>query len=243
MLQLLLDGHEVLRSILTETPRRSAPGHPRTRCGQRRRSAVPGGGTDFDRSRIRRQPSRDSARKVMDEIDPPAGEMVRAVWFAGGSNGTGGRQLLLLTIHHLVVDVVSWHILVSDIKEAWRSVQAGVAPKALPEFTSYRRWSQLMWERAGRTGGFGPARLLECAGPWFRSRAGYAACGSDSRHLVPVAGHHGVHPGRGHRAPAGRAHSRRPDARNLVVRRDDRHRELASCSQPGSVVGRAHHTG
>ena len=55
--------------------------------------------------------------------------------------------MLLITAHHLAVDVVSWHIMLGDIAEAWRSVQSGAAPKTLPEFTSYRRWSQLMWER------------------------------------------------------------------------------------------------
>ena len=70
--------------------------------------------------------------------------MMRAVWFRGAERG----EVLLITAHHLAVDVVSWHIMLGDIAEAWRSVQSGAAPKTLPEFTSYRRWSQLMWERA-----------------------------------------------------------------------------------------------
>ena len=69
--------------------------------------------------------------------------MMRAVWFRGGRR----REVLLITAHHLAVDVVSWHIMLGDIAEAWRSVQAGAVPKTLPELTSYRRWSQLMWER------------------------------------------------------------------------------------------------
>jgi mycobactin peptide synthetase MbtF len=81
---------------------------------------------------------------VIDEIDPRAGAMMRAVWFDGAAD----RQMLLLTIHHLVVDVVSWHIVLSELAEGWRSVRAGAAPKALPEFTSYRRWSELLWDRA-----------------------------------------------------------------------------------------------
>jgi mycobactin peptide synthetase MbtF len=66
------------------------------------------------------------------------------VWFSGAERG----DVLLITAHHLAVDVVSWHIMLGDIAEAWRSVQSGAAPKTLPEFTSYRRWSELMWERA-----------------------------------------------------------------------------------------------
>lgn len=145
VLQLLLDGHEVLRSIMTETPE-----------GSRLLTREPGVVNAADVLSRVDMPTptdaelasavADTARAAMDGIDPRTGALVRAVWFAG----TKDRQTLLLTIHHLVVDVVSWHILVSDIKEAWRSLQAGTTPKALPEFTSYRRWCELMWDRAGQ---------------------------------------------------------------------------------------------
>ncbi|OBK18183.1 non-ribosomal peptide synthetase [Mycobacterium asiaticum] len=141
ILQLLLDGHEVLRSTLTETP-----------DGARLVTRPPGVVSAAELLSEVKVPTGtalatvipDAARTVMDEIDPHAGAMVRAVWFTGA-----GADVLLLTIHHLVVDVVSWHILVSDIQEAWRSLQAGETPRVLPEFTSYRRWCRLIWERAG----------------------------------------------------------------------------------------------
>src|SRR5262249_22968546 len=37
-----------------------------------------------------------------------------------------------------------------DLAAAWRSVKSGTPPKILPESTSYRRWSELMWERAAK---------------------------------------------------------------------------------------------
>ncbi len=142
MLQLLLDGHDTLRSILTDTPE-----------GPRLVTREPGVVRAADvLTRVQVSSSTDaelcsaiadSARAVTEEIDPRAGAMMRAVWFRGGRRG----EVLLITAHHLAVDVVSWHIMLGDIAEAWRSVQAGAAPKTLPEFTSYRRWSQLMWER------------------------------------------------------------------------------------------------
>jgi mycobactin peptide synthetase MbtF len=87
----------------------------------------------------------ESARRAIDDIDPRTGTMVRAVWFSGAESG----HVLLLTAHHLTVDSVSWHILLGDVTEAARSMHAGEVPKMLPEFTSYRRWSELMWQRAG----------------------------------------------------------------------------------------------
>ncbi len=144
LLQLVLDGHESLRSILTDTPdgARLVTRQPGVVLAAEVLSRVElSTSTDTELAAL----VRSSARRAIDEIDPRAGAMMRAVWF----DGTADRQMLLLTIHHLVVDVVSWHILLSDISEGWRSVRAGAAPKSLPEFTSYRRWSELMWDRAG----------------------------------------------------------------------------------------------
>ncbi|HTQ22191.1 amino acid adenylation domain-containing protein, partial [Mycobacterium sp.] len=143
MLQLLLDGHDTLRSILTDTP--AGP-----RLVTRQPGVVVAGdllsevalpnSTDTELTAAIAQ----SARSVTEEIDPRAGAMMRAVWFSGAQR----PSVLLITAHHLAVDVVSWHIMLGDIAEAWRSTKSGAAPKILPEFTSYRRWSELMWERA-----------------------------------------------------------------------------------------------
>ena len=144
MLQLLLDGHDTLRSILADTP-----GGPRlvtrepgvVNAAQLLTEVELSNSTDTElASAITR-----SARAVTEEIDPRAGAMVRAVWFSGADRG----PVLLITAHHLAVDVVSWHIMLGDIAETWRAAKSGTnAPKSLPEFTSYRRWSELMWQRA-----------------------------------------------------------------------------------------------
>lgn len=133
MLQLLLDGHEALRSILVDTA-----------DGPRLVTREPGVVAAADIVRAVDGPISVAARLIIDEIDPTAGAMVRAAWLLG----TDGRPALLLSVHHLVVDVVSWQIILTDLAESWRSLTAGATPKALPEFTSYRHWSQLMWQRA-----------------------------------------------------------------------------------------------
>ncbi|ASL14400.1 amino acid adenylation domain-containing protein [Mycobacterium intracellulare subsp. chimaera] len=133
MLQLLLDGHEALRSILVDTA-----------DGPRLVTREPGVVAAADVVREVDGPISVAARQIIDETDPAAGAMVRAAWL----RGTDGRPVLLLSVHHLVVDVVSWQIILTDLAEAWRSLTAGATPMALPEFTSYRHWSQLMWQRA-----------------------------------------------------------------------------------------------
>ncbi|HEY2502229.1 MAG TPA: amino acid adenylation domain-containing protein [Mycobacterium sp.] len=143
ILQMLLDGHDTLRSILADTPQgprlvTREPGVVRA-AGLLTRVELPKVAEAELAAAIT-----ESARRVMDKIDPREGTMVRAVWLAGGEQ----NQMLLITVHHLAVDVVSWHIMLGDIAAAWHSMKSGAAPKTLPEFTSYRRWSELVWERA-----------------------------------------------------------------------------------------------
>ncbi|MET4050127.1 amino acid adenylation domain-containing protein/non-ribosomal peptide synthase protein (TIGR01720 family), partial [Rhodococcus sp. UYP5] len=72
-----------------------------------------------------------------DRLDPTVGRMIQLVWFADGS----GRGRLLIVAHHLVIDGVSWRILVPDLASAWAHAVAGTEP-ALPETgTSMRRWA------------------------------------------------------------------------------------------------------
>ncbi|WP_449479670.1 amino acid adenylation domain-containing protein [Streptomyces atroolivaceus] len=63
--------------------------------------------------------------------------MMRAVW------RREARQLVLV-VHHVVVDGVSWRILMEDLATAWRQVASGV-PVELPAVgTSFRRWTQAL---------------------------------------------------------------------------------------------------
>nr|WP_309142746.1 non-ribosomal peptide synthetase [Streptomyces javensis] len=75
------------------------------------------------------------------ELAPRDGEMVRAVWFDAGP-GRPGR--LLLVAHHLVVDGVSWRILLQDLADIATAVAAGREPELTPVGTSVRRWSELL---------------------------------------------------------------------------------------------------
>ena len=65
--------------------------------------------------------------------------MLQAVWFDAGAAQPGR---LLLTIHHLSVDGVSWRILVPDLASAWQAVASGREPALPPRGTSFRRWAQ-----------------------------------------------------------------------------------------------------
>ncbi|MFE3453510.1 amino acid adenylation domain-containing protein [Nonomuraea sp. NPDC059194] len=82
-------------------------------------------------------------------LDPAAGVMLQAVWSAAA-------RRLSLVAHHLVVDGVSWRILLADLAQAARAVAAGEPVKLPPVATSFARWSRLLAEDA-----LTPARQAE----------------------------------------------------------------------------------
>ncbi|MGQ4374368.1 amino acid adenylation domain-containing protein [Streptomyces sp. SAS_267] len=77
-------------------------------------------------------------------LDPQAAVMADFVWFAAAS----GPGRLLVVLHHLVVDGVSWRILMSDLAEAWQQVRTGATPELPPVTTSARRWAAALADEA-----------------------------------------------------------------------------------------------
>jgi non-ribosomal peptide synthase protein (TIGR01720 family) len=74
-------------------------------------------------------------------LNPAAGVMLSALWVASAGQ-------LVLIIHHLAVDGVSWRILLEDLNIAWAQHHSG-QPVVLPApGTSFARWSSLLAEHA-----------------------------------------------------------------------------------------------
>ncbi|HLJ91509.1 MAG TPA: amino acid adenylation domain-containing protein [Candidatus Angelobacter sp.] len=85
-------------------------------------------------------------RRIAEETDAAAGRlsaeegrMLQAVWFQAG---VGAPGQLLLTVHHLSVDGVSWRILVPDLTAAWTAIAAGKSPSLEPSTISFRGWAE-----------------------------------------------------------------------------------------------------
>ncbi|WP_024802857.1 non-ribosomal peptide synthase/polyketide synthase [Nocardia sp. BMG51109] len=89
-------------------------------------------------------------------LAPASGVMVQFVWFDPGPERAGR---LGIVAHHLVVDGVSWRILLPDLASAW---QAGSASALAATGTSMRRWAHGLAEEANR-----PDRVAELS--WWRS--------------------------------------------------------------------------
>ncbi|MET8546903.1 condensation domain-containing protein, partial [Kitasatospora sp. NPDC004799] len=89
-----------------------------------------------------------AAEQAQRSLDPVEGRMLRALVF---EDGTGRPAQLVLTVHHLAVDGVSWRILLADLEAAYRAARTG-APVHLPATgTSFARWATRL-ERHARSG-------------------------------------------------------------------------------------------
>ncbi|MGE8389677.1 MAG: amino acid adenylation domain-containing protein, partial [Pseudomonas sp.] len=77
-----------------------------------------------------------------------------------------GSQRLLLVIHHLVVDGVSWRVLFEDLQQACSQLQAGQAVRLPARTSSVQRWAERLHALAGQP------QLLEQVGFWQASLQG-----------------------------------------------------------------------
>jgi aryl carrier-like protein len=62
--------------------------------------------------------------------------------------GSGRPARVLLVIHHLAVDGVSWRILLEDLQTAYDQLQKGKPIQLLPKTTSFRHWAESLLDYA-----------------------------------------------------------------------------------------------
>ncbi|MCG8919824.1 amino acid adenylation domain-containing protein [Actinokineospora sp. PR83] len=82
-------------------------------------------------------------------MDPQAGPLLRAVLFTDDT----GPARLLVAAHHLVVDGVSWRILLADLETAHGQIAAGTPVQLPPTTSGYRDWARRLTEHVA-SGGF-----------------------------------------------------------------------------------------
>ncbi|MDT8913082.1 non-ribosomal peptide synthetase [Amycolatopsis sp. PS_44_ISF1] len=83
------------------------------------------------------EPVERCARDASTRLDPGAGVMLSSVW-------RPAQRQLVLVAHHVVIDGVSWRILLDDLATAWRRLEAGEPVELPAPGTSFRRWTQLL---------------------------------------------------------------------------------------------------
>ncbi|WP_326700403.1 amino acid adenylation domain-containing protein [Streptomyces sp. NBC_01754] len=146
-LQLLLDHHDMLRlratrpaggdGVLEALPPGAVPARSRF--------------TRIDVTGLRPEAVRSALAEAGEQarrrLRPDQGVVAEAVWCDAGPHRRGR---LLLVVHHLAVDAVSWRILADDLAAAWQAVtRAPGAETPLPPVTTpYRHWARLLATQA-----------------------------------------------------------------------------------------------
>jgi amino acid adenylation domain-containing protein/non-ribosomal peptide synthase protein (TIGR01720 family) len=81
------------------------------------------------------------ANRVQDKINLQTGPLVKLVLFKIKKN-----DRLLIVIHHLVVDGISWRILLEDITTAYRQVEKGEKIRLKKKTASFQHWARQLKE-------------------------------------------------------------------------------------------------
>jgi len=86
-----------------------------------------------------------AAARLQRTLDLTAGPLVRAGLF---DLGLEESRRLLLVVHHLVVDAISWRILLEDLETACRKIARGEPAAPSAATASFRRWARRLAEHA-----------------------------------------------------------------------------------------------
>jgi amino acid adenylation domain-containing protein/non-ribosomal peptide synthase protein (TIGR01720 family) len=84
------------------------------------------------------------ANEVQASLDLRDGPLMRAA----SMELQDGSARLLLVIHHLVADGVSWRVLLEDLQAAYCSIEKGEFVRSPPKSSSFQRWSAHLAEAA-----------------------------------------------------------------------------------------------
>src|SRR5262249_44839458 len=79
------------------------------------------------------------ATELQASLNLRTGPLMRVALFELGDNK---EQLLLIVVHHLAVDGVSWSIILEDIARAYQQLKQGKAVSLPAKTTSYQQWAE-----------------------------------------------------------------------------------------------------
>ncbi|WP_316529582.1 non-ribosomal peptide synthetase [Kitasatospora brasiliensis] len=152
VLQAVIDRHDVLRARLDQDgdgPEQLVIPEPHSPAALAAADLVTRmEAAGLDEARLTAQIDAQAAAS-RDALDARGAAMLRAVLF---DRGPDADALVLLTAHHLVIDGVSWRILMPDLAHAHTALMTGgadAARTAVPaEATSFRGWANALARRA-----------------------------------------------------------------------------------------------
>jgi amino acid adenylation domain-containing protein/non-ribosomal peptide synthase protein (TIGR01720 family) len=86
-----------------------------------------------------------AASEAQRSLNLETGDLMRAVYFDAGADSP---HRLLVVIHHLVVDGVSWRILLENLQKSYEQLERGDEVRLPREMLSFDQWSDLLLQHA-----------------------------------------------------------------------------------------------
>jgi len=141
--QHLLKHHDALR--LRFTPTQS--GWQQVNAGLDAVAAVPLSYIDLSQAPAAEQETalEATASELQASLNLAEGSLMRVALFEMGDNQP---NRLLIVIHHLAVDGVSWRILLEDFQQVYQQLSQGEAVQLSPKTLSFKQWSESLQEYA-----------------------------------------------------------------------------------------------
>jgi len=87
----------------------------------------------------------EAATAMQTSLDLMTGPLMRVALL---DLGLGEPQRLLMVVHHLVVDGISWRVLIEDLQIAYQQLRVGESVQLPPKTTSYKNWAERLSEYA-----------------------------------------------------------------------------------------------
>ncbi len=146
----LMDHHDALRMVFPSEGDAPAP-----------YNRPPGPETfafdvfDFSGDSSPRRSIMDKANEIQGSLEVVSGPLVRSALFK-----TAEGDHLLVVIHHLAIDTISWHILLEDLSIALRQISSGRTVSLPPKTDSFLDWTHSLANYAER------GELLDEIGYW-----------------------------------------------------------------------------
>ncbi len=99
-----------------------------------------------------RQPAIEAAaNSIQASFKLDQGCLLRAALFTATDSASPGENQLLLVAHHLVIDGVSWRILLGDLVSGYEQLQQGMSITWPAKTTSFQQWAERLQSHAQTT--------------------------------------------------------------------------------------------
>jgi len=145
--QHLLIHHDALRARFMQDPDGHWHAQVQPPLQEPNEQAVPAIVVDLAglEPKAQKQQLENQAQQLQASLDLERGPLVRTALFEMGPDQS---QRLLIVVHHLVVDGVSWRLLLEDLQNVYQHLANGREPQLPAKTTSFKYWAERLSEYA-----------------------------------------------------------------------------------------------